>query len=51
MMRIEQHEFASLKKADLISALREAHQEVLDCRTNWGNINGLEVPCADALSS
>lgn len=42
MMRIEQHELASLKKADLISALREAHQEVLELQNRLGDYEWLE---------
>lgn len=41
-MRIEQHELASLKEPDLISALRESHQEVLELQNRLGEYKWLE---------
>ena len=41
-MRNEQHELESLKKADLISALCEAHQEILELQNRLGEYKWLE---------
>ena len=42
MLRNEQYELASLKKTDLISALREAHQEILELQNRLGEYEWLE---------